>query len=219
MTTRTRIEVDHFYPHPLAEVWLALTDRELLSQWLMPTQEFRAELGVTFTLDAGRYGLTRGEVLEVEPERRLRISWVHGDLDTTVTWVLEAEGRGTRLFVPTTASTPTTRFNGLPSTAWPAGGAASWRPRWASARGRRSGRRGSGAETRALIGVTATPKPMRRRRRGAAGACERRRGMCSLTYFICATIDGFVAASDGGTDGLPVLRSSWSSSAGSGPSC
>jgi len=41
----------------------------------------------------------RCEVLELVPASRMRISWAGGGLDTTVTWDLVAEGRGTRLLL------------------------------------------------------------------------------------------------------------------------
>lgn len=39
MTDPTTIEVDTFYPHPPAKVWRALTEPELIAQWLMPVPE------------------------------------------------------------------------------------------------------------------------------------------------------------------------------------
>ena len=39
------------------------------------------------------------EVLDLQPPRLLRMSWRGGLLDTTVTWTLRPEGRGTRLFL------------------------------------------------------------------------------------------------------------------------
>ena len=98
MTSRHVIEVDRFLRHPPGRVWLALTDSNLLSRWLMPTS-FQPHVGHVFTLDAGEHGLTTCEVLAVEPERLLRISWRNPPLDTTVTFRLEAEGSGTRLFI------------------------------------------------------------------------------------------------------------------------
>jgi uncharacterized protein YndB with AHSA1/START domain len=38
-------------------------------------------------------------VLEVNPERLLSYTFAEGDLDTTITWRLEPEGGGTRLFL------------------------------------------------------------------------------------------------------------------------
>ena len=102
------IRVDHFYPHPPAKVWRALTTPELMAQWLMPG-DFRPEPGHRFTLRARPVGATgfsgeiACEVLEVTPPRRLRISWVdaaHPDGNRTeVSWTLAAEGTGTRLLL------------------------------------------------------------------------------------------------------------------------
>jgi uncharacterized protein YndB with AHSA1/START domain len=44
-------------------------------------------------------GVVDCQVLELDPPRLLRISWRGGRLDSTVTWRLEPEGRGTRLFL------------------------------------------------------------------------------------------------------------------------
>ena len=93
----TSIQTDRLLPHPPARVWRALTDPALVSRWLMPT-DLRAELGARFTFDAGQWGKVQCEVLALEPERLLQISWRNPPLDTTVTWRLEPEGDGTRLF-------------------------------------------------------------------------------------------------------------------------
>lgn len=51
----------------------------------------------------GFSGLVASEVLEIDPERLLRISWrdakAGNDLDSRVTWTLVPEGAGTRLFL------------------------------------------------------------------------------------------------------------------------
>jgi uncharacterized protein YndB with AHSA1/START domain len=104
MTDPRTIRVDEFLTHPPARVWRALTDPVLLAKWLMPN-DFRPEVGHRFTFltdprpNVGFDGVVRCEVLVVEPERLLRISWRGGSLDSTVTWTLAAEGRGTRLFL------------------------------------------------------------------------------------------------------------------------
>jgi uncharacterized protein YndB with AHSA1/START domain len=67
--------------------------------------DFRPAVGHAFTFrtdprpGAGFDGVVHCEVLALEPERRLCISWRGGPLDTTVTWTLVPEGRGTRLFL------------------------------------------------------------------------------------------------------------------------
>jgi uncharacterized protein YndB with AHSA1/START domain len=104
MTDRRTIRVDEFYPHPPAKVWRALVEPELLAKWLMPS-DFAAVVGHRFTFTTAPRpnvdfdGIVHCEVLAVEPERLLRFSWCGGHLDTTVTWTLAPEGRGTRLFL------------------------------------------------------------------------------------------------------------------------
>lgn len=99
------IETDAFLPHPPAAVWRALTEPALLARWLMPN-DFAARVGHRFTfrttpaLGAGFDGVVHCEVLDLQPEALLKISWRGGPgLDTTVTWRLVPEGRGTRLFL------------------------------------------------------------------------------------------------------------------------
>ena len=98
MTERASIEHDEFLPHPPATVWRALTDRDLIAQWLMPN-DFEPTVGHRFQFDTGQWGFTDCEVLDLEPERLLRISWQNQSLDTTVTFRLVAEGTGTRVFL------------------------------------------------------------------------------------------------------------------------
>jgi uncharacterized protein YndB with AHSA1/START domain len=98
MTGRSAIEVDQFLPHPPARVWRALTDPQQLARWLMPNT-FQPHVGHKFTLDAGEHGQTRCEVLALEPEQLIRISWQNDTLDTVVTWRLAPEGTGTRLML------------------------------------------------------------------------------------------------------------------------
>ena len=101
---RTSIHVDELLGHPPAVVWRALTEPDLLARWLMPN-DFAPVAGHEFTFravplpDAGFDGVVRCRVLDVEPARLLRIRWRGGRLDTTVTWRLVPEGRGTRLLL------------------------------------------------------------------------------------------------------------------------
>jgi uncharacterized protein YndB with AHSA1/START domain len=98
------IESDVFLPRPPATVWRALTEPDLLGAWLMPN-DFAPVIGHTFTFQAepvpsqGFDGMIACEVLTVDPGRTLAISWRSSGLDSTVTWRLEPEGRGTRLFL------------------------------------------------------------------------------------------------------------------------
>jgi uncharacterized protein YndB with AHSA1/START domain len=103
------IRVDQFLPHPPEKVWRALTEPDLIARWLMPS-DFKLEVGHRFTFrgspmpPAGFGGTGHSEVLYFEPEKMLRIAWRAApedlsSLDSRVTFTLEPEGAGTRLFL------------------------------------------------------------------------------------------------------------------------
>jgi uncharacterized protein YndB with AHSA1/START domain len=93
----TTVRADQFYPHSPAKV-----------RWLMPN-DFRPVVGHRFTFTAAPVvatnfsGVIACEVLEIRPLERLRITWRDADgtnpLDSTVTFHVRPEGRGTRLIV------------------------------------------------------------------------------------------------------------------------
>jgi uncharacterized protein YndB with AHSA1/START domain len=107
-TTLTAIELDEFLPHPPSKVWRALTEPALIATWLMDN-DFQPIVGHRYTMRgtpvpaAGFSGMVASEVLEIDPERLLRISWrdanAGNNLSSTVTWTLVPEGTGTRLFL------------------------------------------------------------------------------------------------------------------------
>jgi uncharacterized protein YndB with AHSA1/START domain len=106
----TTIRVAQFLAHPPAKVWRALTEPELIARWLMPG-DFRLEVGHRYEMTAlprpntNFSGTVIAEVAAYEPERMLRMRWRDADegqgnlADWTITWTLEPEGRGTRLFL------------------------------------------------------------------------------------------------------------------------
>jgi uncharacterized protein YndB with AHSA1/START domain len=109
VTEHDIITVDQYLQHPPARVWQALTDPERLAGWFMPN-DFQPIVGRAFTLHRSgncelRFSSTIAcRVLAIEPERLLSYSWTDGgeyagELDSTVTWTLSAEGRGTRIFL------------------------------------------------------------------------------------------------------------------------
>jgi uncharacterized protein YndB with AHSA1/START domain len=96
--TPSEINCDEYLSHPPAAVWKALTDPELAARWLVPG-DIKPVVGHRFTLDMGPWGPQSCEVKAVEPERLLEYTFAEGTLDTTITWRLEPEGNGTRLFL------------------------------------------------------------------------------------------------------------------------
>jgi uncharacterized protein YndB with AHSA1/START domain len=93
------IECDQFIAKPPASVWRVLTEPELHAKW-WAAGDIQPIVGHRFTLDMGAtWGEQQCEVLEVEPEKLLRYTFAEGVLDTTITWRLEPEGTGTRLFL------------------------------------------------------------------------------------------------------------------------
>ena len=88
-------------PHSPAKVWRALTDAELLSEWLLPVMGLELEPGAAFTLKAppqpGWDGTVSCRMLEVDPQEKLSYAWVVGDIDTVVTFTLTPTESGTRL--------------------------------------------------------------------------------------------------------------------------
>lgn len=102
MSEPLSIYVEDFFPYPPTIVWKALTDQSMLEKWLMPG-DFVPKLGHQFTFQADPIpaihfdGAIRCRVLEIEPERKLKITWGEDSLDTTLLWELTPEGTGTRL--------------------------------------------------------------------------------------------------------------------------
>src|SRR5260370_31412572 len=89
------------YPYPVDRVWAALTSSSALAAWLMPN-DFKPEIGHHFSLRTkpapGFDGIVHCQVLEMEPPSRMVWTWAGGNIDTTVTFTLDAvDGGGTRL--------------------------------------------------------------------------------------------------------------------------
>ncbi|NGN68076.1 SRPBCC domain-containing protein [Streptomyces sp. A7024] len=109
MNDNTELHLDQYFAHPPAKVWRALTEPELIARWMMPG-DFRLEVGHRYRLQArpmpgtGFSGTIDAEVLGYEPEKSVTVRWQDAaaegsPADFTITWRLEAEGHGTRLFL------------------------------------------------------------------------------------------------------------------------
>jgi uncharacterized protein YndB with AHSA1/START domain len=106
-TARLQTEAISFefdLPHAPEKVWRALTDPELLAEWLLPVTGLTIERGATFTLHAppkpGWDGTVNCRFLAIEANRKLSYSWLVGDfIDTVVTFTLTPTASGTHLLL------------------------------------------------------------------------------------------------------------------------
>ena len=87
--------------HSPEKVWRALTDPELLAQWLLPAINFELAPGAAFTFKTQPYpnwdGTVNCRFLEIEAQRKLSYTWTVPFLDTVVTFTLTPTTTGTRL--------------------------------------------------------------------------------------------------------------------------
>lgn len=98
MTDYRTIECDQLLSHCPHTVWRALTEPDLLAKW-WARGDIAPVVGHSFTLDMGGLGQQLCAVTRVEPERLIAFSFADGSLDSTLTWTIETEGTGTRLFL------------------------------------------------------------------------------------------------------------------------
>ncbi len=100
------IVVERVIPHAPEKIWRALTEAQLIEQWLMKN-DFEPAVGHRFNFRAKPMphwnGVTDCEVLTVEPRERLAYTWnssgeeaVNG-MKTVVTWTLTPVAGGTRV--------------------------------------------------------------------------------------------------------------------------
>jgi uncharacterized protein YndB with AHSA1/START domain len=92
------IHVDQFLAQPPDKVWRMLTEPDRLARWWAPS-DIRPEVGHRFTMDMGNWGQQTCTVTEVEENQVLSYTFGEGNVDWTISWRLEAEGAGTRLFL------------------------------------------------------------------------------------------------------------------------
>jgi len=100
-----KIRFEALYPHPLKDVWSALTDSDAMAEWLMPN-DFAPVVGHKFQFRTkpapGFNGVVDCEVLAIDPEKRLAISWRGGGIDTVVTFDIAPTSGGTKLIMEQT---------------------------------------------------------------------------------------------------------------------
>lgn len=101
--------------HSPQKVWRALTDPELLTQWLLPVVGLELEPGAAFTFKAPPQpewdGIVNCRFLEIEPRKKLSWTWVVGDIDTVVTFTLTPTESGTQLSLVQSGFKPNQKRN------------------------------------------------------------------------------------------------------------
>ena len=97
--TRTLV-IEREMPHPQEKVWRALTEGQLMEQWLMKN-DFQAVVGHRFQFRAAPVpnwnGIIEGEVLLVDPKSRLSYGWGALGLQSVVAWTLTPTESGTHV--------------------------------------------------------------------------------------------------------------------------
>ena len=98
--TNTAVEtlsvvVEREIPHSPEKIWRALTQPELIEEWLMKN-DFKPVVDHRFNFRAD-WGSVDCQVMEVEPNKTLSYTWGAFGLGSVVTWTLTPSGKGTHL--------------------------------------------------------------------------------------------------------------------------
>jgi uncharacterized protein YndB with AHSA1/START domain len=103
-----KVEREAVLDAPASEVWEALTDERLLSEWLADDVDLDPEPGGHATFRFADGEARQGTVIRVEDERALAFTWARpGEPQTEVELVLEPLVSGTRLVVTERATSAT----------------------------------------------------------------------------------------------------------------
>jgi uncharacterized protein YndB with AHSA1/START domain len=98
------VVVEREMSHPPEKVWRALTQPHLIAEWLMKN-DFKPDIGHHFQFKGDWGGVIDGEVLAIEPNRKLVYRWDFANDDplysmkSVVTMTLTPTGSGTHLRV------------------------------------------------------------------------------------------------------------------------
>lgn len=100
-TAETRsLVIEKEMPHPPAKVWRALTEGQLIEEWLMKN-DFQPVVGHRFSFRStpvqGWDGVINGEVLVVDPPARLSYTWSTMGMQNDVAWTLTPTAAGTHV--------------------------------------------------------------------------------------------------------------------------
>ena len=103
-TETQSVVVEREMPFPPERIWRALTQPQLIEEWLMKN-DFKPEGGHRFNLRGEWGGVLDCEVLTLEPQKSLAYTWNFShedaafDLKSVVTFTLTPTGAGTHLRV------------------------------------------------------------------------------------------------------------------------
>ncbi len=94
------IRKTRIFNFPIDDVWEALTDPELMAEWLMPN-DFKAEIAHEFTFRTkpapGFDGIVHCKVLKLDIPNEFEITWQGGGADTVLNIKLDDLDGRTRL--------------------------------------------------------------------------------------------------------------------------
>jgi len=97
-----KIELDITLPYPIEKVWQAITQPELMSQWIMET-DFSPTVGKEFTFKGKPNKMWRGwvdcKVTKVEPQKLVQFTWQNSEkhTPTLITYTLSKTENGTHV--------------------------------------------------------------------------------------------------------------------------
>ena len=89
------VVVEREIPHPPEKIWRALTQPDLIEEWLMKN-DFRPAVDHRFNLRAD-WGAVDCQVVAVKPNEPLSYTWAAYGLESVVTWTLTPTSAGTLL--------------------------------------------------------------------------------------------------------------------------
>lgn len=104
MSETLSVVLERQLSHPPEKIWRALTQPELIAEWLMDT-DFQLSVGHRFDFRA-EWGSVQCEVLEIEPQRSLSYTWGDSRLQSVVTWTITPSDAGTHLRMEQTGFKP-----------------------------------------------------------------------------------------------------------------
>jgi uncharacterized protein YndB with AHSA1/START domain len=95
-TTETlSVVVEREFPHPQEKLWRALTQPQLLAEWLMKN-DFAPVVDHSFQLTED-WGSIDCRVLTIDPITALSYTWAAFGLETVVSWTLTPTSTGTHV--------------------------------------------------------------------------------------------------------------------------